>query len=99
MKTRRGADTNTGRRIADDVSVVVYEYLTSGSKQDVEKLHKLVDELDQSLKKIRQELAGLEKWGSAYIEAQTYLPHLRKALLPIKNFVDSIDKNAERFSR
>jgi septation ring formation regulator EzrA len=99
MKTRRGAETNVGRRIADDVSVVVYEYLTSGSKHDIEKLHKLVDELDQYLKKIRQELDGLKKLGSAYIEAQTYLPHLRRALLPIKSFIENIDQNAQRFSR
>jgi len=83
----------------DDAAVVVYHYLMDGSKKDVVKMKSLVDDIDDELKKIRQQLAGMDKLGSGKMEAQSLLPNLRKALAPLKSYVEMIDKTAERFSR
>jgi hypothetical protein len=86
---------------ADDEQVreVVYNYIMEGSKRDVGKLRKLVDDWEFELKGIRQQIAGMDKLGSGKVEAQNLLPNLRKALVPLKTFVDTIDQNAKRFSR
>lgn len=84
---------------ADDAAVVVYHYLMDGSKKDIVKLKSLVDDVETELKSIRQQLAGMDKLGSGKIEAQSLLPNLRKALAPLKSYVDTIDANAKKFSR
>lgn len=84
---------------AEDPAEMVYNYLMDGSKKDVVKLKSLVDDIDDELKSIRQQLAGMDKLGSGKIEAQSLLPNLRKALAPLKSYVDTIDANAKKFSR
>jgi septation ring formation regulator EzrA len=83
----------------EDAAVVVYHYLMDGSKKDIVKMKSLVDDIDDELKSIRQQLAGMDKLGSGKIEAQSLLPNLRKALAPLKSYVDTIDANAKKFSR
>jgi hypothetical protein len=84
---------------AEDPAEMVYNYLMDGSKKDIVKLKSLVDDIDDELKSIRQQLAGMDKLGSGKIEAQSLLPNLRKALAPLKSYVDMIDANAKKFSR
>jgi hypothetical protein len=84
---------------AEDPAEMVYNYLMDGSKKDIVKMKSLVDDIDDELKSIRQQLAGMDKLGSGKIEAQSLLPNLRKALAPLKSYVDTIDANAKKFSR
>jgi hypothetical protein len=84
---------------AEDPAEMVYNYLMDGSKKDIVKMKSLVDDIDDELKSIRQQLTGMDKLGSGKIEAQSLLPNLRKALAPLKSYVDTIDANAKKFSR
>jgi SMC interacting uncharacterized protein involved in chromosome segregation len=82
-----------------DPAVETYNYFMDYSRRDVEGLKKSLAYLEKELESIRKQIAGLDKLGSGKIEAQSFIPLLRKAIAPIKSTIDNIDRQAEHFSR
>lgn len=100
MDTTKIAEKIARTVIAEsDPAVETYNYFMDYSRRDVESLKKDLAYLEKELESIRKQLTGLDKLGSGTIEAQSFIPILRRALAPIKSTIDNIDRRAEHFSR